>query len=451
MQRPLNILWQKEKSSVSNLYIDIFDIRGHELGGGDITSVINNLFESCKSKEYQKSNVLAQKAREQGKTLFKEGKYIEAMNKFNRCVSGAENGTSEMGMAYANRSACFLNLNMPEECLIDIEMANNSNYPEELMPKLDERAAKCKSLMKDEQFKWDQFSAREPKLSFAEHSKFAGVADCLKVKKNEKFGRHIVTSCDLKIGQTILVENPYSIIINRAYSNGRMRCLYCFKECMNFITCENCVGALYCNEDCKSKSFHQYECNRPFALSRKETFELVLLMFYNINASFPDVNELIELVENLQNGQDVLRLTDNAHRAFASVFQLTTNHEKLDESLLTRFRAATNVAVITLMRYPEFKRKFGSLKNRRFLQHLLLHLFHIAEHAYDLVEWTPDYTLNRMTAATFEHFATGVYSFGCYMNHSCIPNVACVFVDGRLICKTIRPVKKGEQLFRSYP
>lgn len=451
MQRPLNILWQKENSSISNLYIDIIALKGNnDLSNTDVTGVVNSMFDGCKSPLYKKNNLLAALARERGKEFFVKGKYFDAMNTFSNGLSGAEFGTSEIGMAYANRSACFFRLNMLEECLFDIEMAKKSNYPKHLMPKLDERAAKCTSLLKDEQFKWEQFSVHEPKLSFSEHAKFAGVADCLKIQKNEKFGRHIIATNDLKIGQTVLVEKPYSILITRDYQKSRRRCLNCFKECVNLIPCKDCIGALFCNNDCMKEAFHKYECNKPGTLSRKETFELVLNMFANIDATFPDVNDLMNTVDMLLKGHDVFRLTNVAERKFGSIFQLVHNHEKQESHHLTRLRAATDVAIVTIMRHPEFKRKYNTLKYRRFLQHLILHLFHIAEHAYDLFEYTQENSDQPMQEYSLEKFAKGMYPFGCYLNHSCVPNVFCFFVDSRLICKVIRPIKKGEQLFRSY-
>lgn len=446
---PLNILWQKEKSPHLNLFVDIFDVKGHELTT-DVGDVVNSMFEDCKSAKFQKNNDYAKTAREQGKILFAQGKYIEAMNQFSTGLSAAKNGTSEVGMAFANRSACFLRLNMLDECLFDIEMAKKSNYPKDLIPKLDERAAKCKNLMNDEQFQWEKYSVREPKLSFSEHTKFDGVADCLKIHQNSKFGRHIITTCDLKIGQTILVEKPFSIFMERFYSNGHRRCLHCFKDCMNFITCSNCVGALFCNDDCKEKSFHKYECNKPSTLSRKETFELVLNTFVNIDAAFPDVNQLMSTIDTLLKGHDVNRTTNAAQKAFCSIFQLAHNHEKQDPFHLTRLRAATDVAIFTLMRHSEFKRKYSTMKYRRFLQHLILHLFHIAEHAYDLGEFSQKDSNAQIQDFSIEKFAKAMYPFGCYINHSCVPNVFCIFVDSRLICKVIRPIKKGEQIFRSY-
>lgn len=442
---PLNILWQREK----NLFIDIFDIKGDELTT-DVSAVVNAMFENCKLAEYQKNDDYARMARELGKVLFGQGKNFEAMNKFNNGLSAAKFGSSEMGMALANRSACFMRLNMLDECLVDIEMAKKSNYPKDLIPKLDERAAKCKSLMNDEQFQWEQFSVREPKLSFSEHEKFNGVADCLKIEKNDNFGRHIISTADLKVGQTILVEKPFSIYSKRFYSNDHSRCLHCFRDCMNFITCSNCVGSLFCNEDCKEKSFHKYECNKPATLSRKETFELVLNTFFNIDAAFPDVNQLMSTVDKLLKGHDVGRLTNSAQKAFCSIFQLAHNHEKQDPFHLDRLRAATDVAIVTLMRRSEFKRKYSAMKYRRFLQHLLLHLFHIAEHAYDLGEFTQDNSKDQIQNFSLEKFAKALYPFGCYINHSCVPNVFTIFVDNRLICKVIRPIKKGEQIFRSY-
>lgn len=50
-------------------------------------------------------------------------------------------------------------------------------------------------------------SIREPCLDFDEHEKYAGIANCLEIDYNERYGRHIITTHDLKIGQTIIVES----------------------------------------------------------------------------------------------------------------------------------------------------------------------------------------------------------------------------------------------------
>lgn len=193
MQSTLNILWKKSKKS--NLYTDIFTLR--PLSDFHLEPLIDQMFLSQKSPNYQKNNSIAALLREKGKTLFAVGKYMDAMNAYNEALKHAENGSTELALAYANRSACFLHLNMPEECMKDIELAKKSKYPSHLMHKLDARAVKCAELLMDKQS--GAFTPMEPQLSFDEHKEFAGVADCLEIRRNVEFGRHVVTTRDLKV------------------------------------------------------------------------------------------------------------------------------------------------------------------------------------------------------------------------------------------------------------
>lgn len=319
--------------------------------------------------------------------------------------------------------------------------------------------------MSDEQFNATIFRSREPTLSFNEHKKFPGVGECLQIHKNIEFGRHIITTCDLQIGQTILVEEPYAIVPgNKDLSGrtveldlwcdptrdlGRDRCRHCFKDRMNFIPCKTCHLALFCNNDCMQKSYHKYECETPHLdMCESETFVLVLQLLFTIDAAFPDVDFLIETVEQLLNDQHVTELTV-AQLSFCSIFQLVHHHEKQSPANLRRLLNCSGDAIITVMQFPDFERKYTTPRYNRFLQHLILHLFHVAEHKMSLFEIDQN-DEEMMTHCDNRMYASAMYPFGCYMNHSCTPNVCRFFVDSRLIYKVIRPIKSGEQVFCSY-
>lgn len=444
MEQKLNILWQKTNS----VYIDIFAIHGSVMDLNRLIPIIDEQFQNAKSPEYQKNTINSEKMRDQGKAHFSEEKYLEAMKSFNASLVLAAIGTNKVALAYANRSSCFFNLKMLDECLVDIELAKQAGYPMELMHKLDARISKCMKLKSDEHYQAEVLIPDVLKLDFNEHPEFAGVADCLEIRQNDEFGRHVITTRDLEIGQTILVEHPFAITPERFYFTGNNRCLNCFKEGMNFITCKNCIGAFFCNDDCLVKSFHKYDCNMPGSLSRKKTFELVLHMFYNINAMFPNVDEFMVIVEKLWKGETPVGLTTD-QKKFCALFQLVHNHRKLTDFQLDRIRAAASVTIITLTRFAAFDKKYRKLEHKRFLQHLILHLFHIAEHAVELHEIS--FEKNAILLChTLKLFANAMYPFGCYFNHSCVPNISWFNVDGRLICKVIRPIKKGQQVFRSY-
>ncbi|XP_055316116.1 uncharacterized protein LOC129575905 [Sitodiplosis mosellana] len=314
------------------------------------------------------------------------------MQEFNNCLRKAEIGSDEIGLAYANRSACFFKMGMLQECLMDIEMAKKFNYPSHLMHALNARVSKCKRLLDEGQINANLCKVREPVLSFNEHEEYPGVADCLEIRQNDKFGRHIITTCDLQIGQTILVEEPFSIARDSRVDCDR--CLGCFKYAQNFIACNNCVGrCLHCNEDCMTNSFHHIVCNSLIAEEYEEKIELIVKTIFSAIVAFSDIDRLMHTVELLLDGKGTSDLT-NAH--------------------------------------------------------LILHFVHVVVNQVSLNEYVKLETGSRMDFGFFLPYAHGMYPFGCYMNHSCLPNVCSMSVDNRLICKVIRPIKKGQQIFRSY-
>lgn len=450
MQRSLNILWKKTETEDSNVYIDIFKIPGYCMNIVDMKELINSYYRIVQVYTVKKHDKMAQDMREQGKRDYEEKNYFLAMKSFNDALLNAPKKSMETGLNYANRSSVYFNLKMLEECLLDIELARKSNYPENLIHKLDSRITKVQSLMNNEEYVSTIFTPSVPTLNFTEHKMFRGVADCLKIEKNEEFGRHVITTCDLKIGQTILVEQPYAISPARRDMNGRDRCRHCFKDRMNFIPCKACIGALFCNDDCMEKSFHKYECDMPYMeMCNSESFEMVMELLVKIVAAFPDIDHLIETVELLLSDQQLTQLT-NEQRAFCSIFQLENHHEKKSPEQLRWLLSTSGNAILTFLRFPEFKQKFTNLKHNRFLQHLTLHLFHVAEHRMKLFECQQDDKKLMMNCKCEQSYASAIYPFGCYINHSCVPNICRIYVGSLLVCKVIKPIKKGEQIFCSY-
>lgn len=438
MSALLNILWKKD-SSKSNLYVDIFAIKGYEIRNG---------FKETPRRS-QRNNRLAEASRERGNEFFKQGQYFNAMDEYNNCLAYAEIGTPEMGLAFANRSSCYMNLNMPLNAMTDIDLAKKSNYPAQRMCKLDERYRKSFNRLINETFQPALFTLRRPRLSFERHEKFDRAADCLKIIRNHAYGRHIITKCDLEVGQVVLCsETPYSLVPNQTTSAHKNRCAHCLQVYKDFITCEQCSGNYCHGEDCLQVSGHKLMCNIPYS-GPKHSFDLVMKMIFKIMETFPAVDKLLNTIESLNKRNYYLAdLTDEQQKAFCTIFQMNHNHEKQSDEQLKILLQASASVYSHIMNIVDFKRKFATEKHQRFLKHLIFHLFHVAQHAIELYNYKQG---NNSDDHRFEIFAHGIYPIGSYINHSCIPNVHC-YVDagGWLFCHVIRKIKKGEQLFRSY-
>lgn len=454
MSEPNALLWKKDELLDSDVYIELFAGRSYEI------HTLTKYFDVEDPDEYadnstkiwihcleSKRDGKAFTHREEGKQLFGQGKYFDSMKEFNNALRLARNDSEEVGLAYANRSSCFFFLNMFSECLTDIELAKKSYYPEILVDKLNERIRLCNLVMQNNQHIPKRL--REPVLSFREHDEFPGAAECLSIQKNNKYGRHIITTRDLQVGQIILVEEPYSIT-TFSESKGRDRCMHCFKECRNFVPCPNCIRGLFCDEECMEKSFHKHHCMLWIPEPDKHKFKLVMETFFKISAAFSDFDSLMSKTELLLKEEDFVNPTSD-QKKFIRLFELVHNHEHIPFDKLEALRiVASHCFYAVVKSLPDYMGKFVDLKRRRFLQHFMFHLCHITEHEYFVHEYLLGEVNEEVSACSFDIYASGLYLFGNYINHSCVPNVLYFTVDNRLVCKVIRPIKSGEQLFRCY-
>lgn len=151
----------------------------------------------------RKNNTEAKKLRDLGNKHFQERDFFDALLKYNHSLCFAEIGTEAVGMAYANRSAVYIEMKQFDMCLKDIQLARRSNYPIEKLEKLKQREEACVTAIEN----WKPNSYDNPlnffKLSYAANKKYPGIVDCLVLRNNKKFGNHLVTTKTLRTGDII--------------------------------------------------------------------------------------------------------------------------------------------------------------------------------------------------------------------------------------------------------
>lgn len=449
------MLWTKEDTE-NDSFVDIFTSLNSDQCSTEKAPVRNQAddhdFRKRSKRFNHKFEQYAEECRDEGKTWFGQKNYLKAMHEFNRSLMFARPGSLEIGLGLANRSACFFYLNMPNECLHDIELAKASNYPAHLQTKLDDRAVKCRTL-KAQHVQPSHCVIREPALSFWQHERHVGVADCLEIQQNDECGHHIRTLCDLDIGQIVLVEPPFSIVPTKYSVQHRDRCFHCFRQLKNFITCTDCLKGFYCNVDCMEQAHHRIACSMDVIVDEKEQteIELVVKTFLNINAAFEDANFLLKVVDGLLHNNDFADDLTPAQQNFCLLFKLpNVMHGKYSDDELMELKRKSADTYEIIQSFPEIERKFSTAKTKCFMQHLIFHLFAIIGRAIDLNEPIRTDSKPFLASYSLQQYACAFYPFGCQINHSCIPNVAWFCADNRLICTVIRPIRKGEQLFRSY-
>ncbi|XP_044005638.1 SET and MYND domain-containing protein 4-like [Aphidius gifuensis] len=222
-------------------------------------------------------------------------KSIEA---YTKSIAFAPVGSSELSLAYANRSAVLFRARLYEDCLLDIERSLKAGYPDKLKTKLFLRQSLCLKALKPN-------SGLEPSISMAnaiqwlpdlkknnpkynitkeypkminelkepreiikcipeiknDNAIIVGASDAIELKQTKENNQHVVATRDIKSGEFIYIAEPLAAIID---SKIRFtKCWHCCHQTWAGIPCDNCPNVIYCSDICKKKawdSYHNIEC-----------------------------------------------------------------------------------------------------------------------------------------------------------------------------------------------
>lgn len=275
----------------------------------------------------EKSASEAKRYRQRGNELYKEGNLKEALAYYNSSVvfapdhstetakeGGGGGGSSELALAYGNRSATLLQMKLYAECLEDIDRAIASRYPDQLLYKLFDRKGRCllelnrkeeagaafgellkavkRAGLDDAQAKTIVENANEkiescrepvaaeqpatgedsaasaaakatevPTVTGNASGRYPSASEAFDVRYNPENGRYGVAAKDITVGDIVLVESPYvSVLSTELFA---VRCFHCFRSLSVPVPCFRCTRARYCSERCRSVSwetYHRIEC-----------------------------------------------------------------------------------------------------------------------------------------------------------------------------------------------
>lgn len=412
-------LWKKEVDHASfvNLFASAIKIEKED-----------DEWENLSSFESRKDNHHSTELRMKGNVKFRQGFWAEALEFFNQSLCFAEINSENVALAYANRLECFFRMEKYQETLIDIEMAMASKVPIRLKQKLEKIKQKSMTSNKN-RVEIGKYSKSEIELSFTQHKNYSCIANVLDIKFDPKFGRHLIAKCDISVGETILIEEDFvSMRID-----DELVCSTCFKPKMNFIACADCTDAVFCNSDCMKRNLtHKWECGTFFAQLHYRMKFQIQAIFMAIE-TFSTVECLMEFVKNvlLENPDEVPPTLYNAQSKYHFFFKLNKS-----APFLPQYLPKINEIYKHIMMLPKIRCLFDTEEKQRFLIHLVLHHFLVIK-TNSIISKSPWSTIS-------------VFNVLSMLNHSCAPNVYHPRIGQQQYCVTIRPVKKGEQLFISY-
>lgn len=376
-----------------------------------------------------KSNKISNEFRIDGNAFYRAGNWKGAMKSYNHALRFAETGTDNTSFAYANRAICFLKMQKYCECLIDIDLAIEANYPQQLMSKLLNRKAECQKLIGlgfSVKFISKPFT---PELSFTSNEKFPCMADVLEIKRNEEFGRHIVATKGIDVGQTILVEKPFTSSV--CLFDGTY-CWECFGINKNFVACSKCTDVMFCSTECLHQSETHF-CGLDIHRMPNDEKFIATSILIALQAA-PNIDELMIFVDEVLSKRDtVLPEASNDSRTKYATFL------RLQPAKKSKYDVKTIYMIYNgLLAVPDIKNIFNSEKTQRFLMHLIVeHALIISNNSFHGNMWN-----------VFKAYAVACVS--SFFNHNCEPNVFNFSIANYEVYITVAPIEKGQQLFISY-
>ncbi|CRK91552.1 CLUMA_CG005209, isoform A [Clunio marinus] len=410
-------------------------------------------YEAYNLVKIDKCDDLAQQYREKGNDFFRKRKFFSALCAYNKSICFSKAHSENMGLAFANRSAVFYEIDEPHLCHANITLAKHHKYPSEKLLKLEERDKKCKAS--------NSIKPKTSKLLQLTHKvnpKYPFIINCLSLKLNKEFGRHVVTTNILKAGNVIAIEPHFNgILLSDQVFKRCTNCLGQFN--LNLLPCEHCVSAMFCSQHCKdeaNKKFHKYECDMNLeGIGKFFTVAVRASMRTFIEALF--IFDGIERLKNfLKEHKDIAFTAFDVDKSssdqtyhqqlFMTLCSLCSNEER--RSTVENFRRA--IVCVILYEYlilnSSLQNILRSDENGKFFMNFMFKHIQIAESNFHEL-----YSLKaEKMEQSNEQFGVGSFPFASLLNHSCLPNVFRLSSDGLNYVIVARHIEKGEQIFDNY-
>lgn len=343
----------------------------------------------------------------------------------------------KLSLAYANRSAVYLELKRYDECLQNIKLARENDYPTAKIQKLNEREEKCKKMM-EEEVKDPEDDPRDYfKLTYPPNPKIPFMVDCLEMRKSEKYDRGIYTTRDLKPGDIVAIEEP---ILFRMFCSGQYNCCcLCMKvSMMNLIPCLKTASMMFCSEECRTKVYNDYgddlKAMIVYAGMEIDSDRIVK----DIEQAFGGHKKLLKFLT----ANDLTRL----NTTYFDFDMSDKNHPKYKENLMKCFLSLKTKFAVTFTKFPLIPPTPKTTKGKSQIVDLINHLRDIVQKNLLDIKYT-NYTFAEQVCPEVVHDGFQISCIFWYFNHSCMSNVIPTFVDNKTAIIVTKPIKAGEQLF----
>ncbi|EZA61542.1 SET and MYND domain-containing protein [Ooceraea biroi] len=461
-----------------------------------------------------KSAKESEKLREEGNKVFVKGAFnnitcVDALKLYAKAVAFAPYPSEQLALAYANRSAVLFQLGLHTECIQDIDRALALNYPDNLRAKLYIRKTECliilgnrsvEDVLEEARHWLDKMSLNDSsreklrtkvqvlrrktlqtesstqdirvqrRTGSAENeaplptiascnNEVPCASDAVAIKYDKRYGRHVVATRNIRPGEVVAVEQPYSLILKQ--HNMQTHCSNCLRVSWANIPCNHCTYAMYCSEECRYtewKKCHDVECTVFPPLLEYDFYNIdffsirLAVLALREAGGMQELKTMLKKIDECDDPRTKGFSRDGKLRSdrYSSVYSLVTNTEKrvvpdlfrrsLDTCFILYFLATRTTmfgaklpADLKALARNDDVTFFGGLVMRH--QQIIPCNVHTFGEEQDL-----DNVERGLAAMPF-------YSL---LNHSCSPNVLRHSRPKHIVLYAMYPIRKGEQLLDNY-
>lgn len=422
-----------------------------------------NLLPPAESLKCEKNEERSIAARNRGNQFFaKEKNYLLALEAYNESLCLAPIESESLAIAYANRSAIYLNAGFYGFCFENIALALANNYPERLRPKLLQRRDDCLNFMNNERDAIESavYYDKVPELTYPSNPKRPFAIEGLEYASSNQFGRFVVAKHDLKPGDVIVVEKPFNknLLKSAVYTN----CTNCgTNQFYNLKPCPHSTMAMFCSSKCLEEAwqrFYQYEkdiIEGIFNLFTKICISAIraTIRAFTMVESPAELKDLVESIDtDTENAFTLDYSQENERQAFRAIYSLATN--EADRNVANMFQRSSLCAIAWYMlrEFSDFEQFLQYKEHEDIFLELLMRFNQAAAVNYHtLCEGLRKKADTEGQTAPFSpDYGSGSFALSSLINHSCMPNITRYSIAGTNVMIVIRPIAAGDQIFDNY-
>ncbi|GLV34516.1 SET and MYND domain containing class 4 member 3 [Carabus blaptoides fortunei] len=448
--------------------------------------------------EHGKDANRSKSLRQVGNECYANQDYVNAMISYNESLEFAPPDSLEYATTLANRSEVLFDLKRYNDCLVDINRVLGSKYPKLLMHKVYIRQAKCllelksydvlegvlqnlKEWLQTEQtnlstqnieqitenirdiencltdkpetVRADEPVSTLPVVTGGENQKFAYASKTVLFKKNAQGvgGKHVMTNSDVKKGDILFVEEPYSTSCTSTHSGYFTYCNQCFISSLACIPCKFCIEIHFCTEKCRDDYWnlrHKWECLAVRKRLLSVECSLALGIFFRASRT----------------GFKTAAKNDNCYgnkkENFPYLYQLLTHKAEMAEPDLIYKTKEAVLLLVYLIDYTDFIDWLYAQEHRPEVSRdavykvivdiLFKILLRIGANSETILENFVMFEDKFSPRMSYHNVALGLYVSSCLMNHSCLPNAVRCYHGSTKVVRALQDIKKGTEITISY-